>query len=379
MTDKIAFLAEGQLIYWRSIIIAFAVLTAILAAVAMRLWQKKSLSALLIALPVAIIFSIACARFIDWYCRFESYESLGAAMLDLTGGGYSLMGVFIGTIAACGLVRLLRVTGDLPALLDCLTPAAALGIAVGRFSELFSAADRGKFLVETPSLQRLPIGSAVTNTISGAVEWRFATFCAQAIWCALLLLILAVYWAVVRRRKNGDAFLLFMLLYSLGQILLDSTRYDALFLRSNGFVSLEQIVCAVTVAAIITLWSVKSIRTGGFRSALVLLWVLALLGLGLVGGAEWFVQRKRDQFALAYSAMSLGLFMVFTAGTLLKRSARRAEQDPPETPDAEPQAEMISEGDHDAEQLETLSGGTAQDLPGEHGGFLQDGGPGPGR
>ena len=375
MTDKVAFLAEGQFIYWRSIIIAAAALTALLAAVAVRLWQKKSLVSLLIALPVAIIFSVMCARFIDWYCRFESYESFGAAMSTLTGGGYSLIGVFIGTIAACSLMRLLRVTDDLPALLDSLSPAAALGIAVGRFSELFSAADRGKFPVENPSLQRLPIGSAVTNSISGAVEWRFATFCAQGIWCALLLLILAAYWAVVRRRKSGDVFLLFMLLYCLGQILLDSTRYDALFLRTNGFVSLEQIVCAVTVAAILTLWSVKTIRAGGFRSFLVLLWVLALLGLGLVGGAEWFVQRKRDQFALAYSAMALGLFMVFTAGTLLKRSAKRAEMSPPETPDTGPHTEE----DHDAEQLETLSGGAAQDLPGEHGGFLQDGGPGPSR
>ena len=373
MTDKIAFLAEGQLIYWRSIIIAFAALTALLGAVALRLWQKKSLIDLLIALPVAIIFSVMCARFIDWYCRFESYESLGAAMKILTGGGYSLMGVFLGTILACCLVRLLRVTDDLPALLDCLSPAAALGIAVGRFSELFSAADRGKILVETPSLQRLPIGSAVTNTISGAVEWRFATFCFQAVWCALLFLILAVYWAVVRRRKSGDVFLLFMLLYCLGQILLDSTRYDALFLRSNGFVSLEQIVCAVTVAAIIVLWSVKSIRAGGFRNFLVPLWLLSLLGLGLAGGAEWFVQRKIDQYPLAYSAMALGLFMVFTAAVLLKRAAGRAE------PGTEPQAGKISEGKNDAEQLETLSGGTAQDLSGEHGGFLQDGGPGSGR
>lgn len=354
MTDKVAFLAGGHFIFWRSIIIAFAVLTALLAAVAVRLWQKKSMSALLICLPVAIVFSIAAARWIHWYCRFESYESLSAAMRTLTGGGYSLMGVFIGVILACCLVRLLRVIDNLPALLDCLSPAAALGIAAGRFSELFSVADRGKILISDPSFQRLPFGSAVTNATSGVVEWRFATFCVQAIWCAVILLILAAYWAAARRRKNGDVFLLFMTLYCLGQILLDSTRYDALYLHTNGFVSLEQIVCAVTVAAILALWSVKAIRAGRFRGVYMPLWLLAILGLGLTGGAEWFVQRKGDQYALAYSGMALGLFMVYIAYVLLKRAARRAELDhPAET--LEPELDMIMEEEHDAEQLETLS------------------------
>lgn len=375
MTDKVAFLLNGQFIYWRSIIIALAALTAVLAAAAVRLWQKKGLIPLLFSLPVAIIFSIVCARFIHWYCRFESYESLAGAMQTLTGGGYSLIGVFLGTILACCLIRLLRVTDDLPALLDCLSPAAALGIAVGRFSELFSAADRGKILVSDPVFQRLPFGSAVTNTISGAVEWRFATFCVQAVWCAVILLILAAYWIAARRRKSGDVFLLFMLLYCLGQILLDSTRYDALFLRTNGFVSLEQIVCAVTVGAILAFLSVRAIRAGGFRGFYVPLWLLAVLGLGLVGGAEWFVQREGDRYLLAYSGMALGLLMVFAACVLFKRAAVRAELSPPEAPEAD----TILEGDYDAEQLETLSGGVAQDLPREHGGFLQDGWPGSGR
>ena len=348
MTDKVAFLADGQFIFWRSIIIAFAVLTAILAAVAARLWQKKSLSALLIALPIAIVLSIVFARFVHWYCRFESYESLSAAMKTLTGGGYSLIGVFFGVILACCLVRLLRVTDDLPALLDSISPAAALGIAVGRFSELFSVADRGKILVGNPALQHLPFGSAVTNTISGAVEWRFATFCAQAVWCTLILLILTAYWIAARQRKSGDLFLLFMMLYCLGQILLDSTRYDALFLRSNGFVSLEQIVCAVAVGAILALWSVKSIRAGGFRGSYVPLWILGVLGLGLVGGAEWFVQRKGDQYLLGYSGMTLGLLMVFFAGMFLKRAARAAEAvSAAESTDAPP--DVTVEGDFNAE------------------------------
>ena len=350
MTDKVAFLAEGHFIFWRSIIIAFAVLTAVLAAVAARLWQKKSLSPLLISLPIAIVLSIVCARFVHWYCRFETYESLSAAMKTLTGGGYSLIGVFFGVILACCLVRLLRVTDDLPALLDSISPAAALGIAVGRFSELFSSADRGHILISNPAFQRLPFGSAVTNATSGVVEWRFATFCAQSVWCAVILLILAAYWLASQRRKNGDMFLLFMMLYCLGQILLDSTRYDALFLRSNGFVSLEQIVCAVTVGAILALWSVKTIRAGGFRSFYVLLWGLGVLGLGLVGGAEWFVQRKGNQYLLGYTGMTLGLVMVFIAGVLLKRTARAAEAVPAAEsvtgPDAPP--DTILGGDFNA-------------------------------
>jgi len=45
--------------------------------------------------------------------------------------------------------------------------------------------------------------------------------------------------------RHGHVAMLFMVFYSSMEFVLDSTRYDSSFLRSNGFVSLVQILCAV--------------------------------------------------------------------------------------------------------------------------------------
>ena len=325
---KVALLTDGQFIYWRSIIWAFAALAALLMAVALRLWQKKPLPPLLIALPFAVVLSVYCARLIHWYCRFESYASLSAALTDLGGGGYSLIGVFAGTLLALLIVRLLKLTDELPSLLDAVAPAGAFGIALGRWAELFTAADRGKMIFADEALHALPWSTAVTNA-AGVEEWRFATFAFQSFWAAAVFVVTLLVFLIPSRRqeqkkswRGGGVFYLFVLLYGIGQILLDSTRYDALFLRSNGFVSLVQIVCAVGLAAVTALYSVRSIKVHGFHWYHWVRWVVAVLGLGIVGVMEWFVQRHGDEYVLAYGLMLVGLLIFLCVPLWLRKSTR---------------------------------------------------------
>ena len=336
---KVAVLYDGQFIYWRSILWAVAVVAALLMAVAIRLWQRKPLPPLLVALPAAIVLSVYCARIVHWYCRFEAYGSLRSALTDLGGGGFSLIGVFAGTLLALLLVRALQLTKELPSLLDAVSPAAAFGIAVGRWAEYFTAADRGKMILEGEAFHHLPWATEVVNA-GGAVEWRFATFAFQSIWCAIVFAILLACMLIPARRqeaqrawRDGNLFCTFVLLYCLGQIVLDSTRYDALFLRSNGFVSLVQIVCAVAVAAVTALYSVRSIRARGYHWYHGVLWGVAVLGLGLAGFMEWYVQRHGNQFVFAYAMMALGLAIFLFVPLWLRRStrARMSEREDAET------------------------------------------------
>ena len=321
--DKVAFIIHGRYIYWPSVILALAVLAAVLMALSLTLRQKQPLAALCAALPLAIVFSLFFARLIHWYCRFEGYESLAAA-LTRWAGGFSLIGVFVGTLLAFLLVRLLGLTKNLPALLDCAAPAAALGIAVGRLGDLFTAADRGKLLIADAAYQRLPFASPVTNSVSGAVEWRFAGFFVQSLWAWVIFLLLMV--CILRPKKEGEqpahgsVFLLFMSLYCLGQILLDSTRYDALFLRSNGFVSLEQILCCAVLAAILTLRSVRAIRSRGFSRLLPAAWLAALGALGGAGYMEYYVQRHGNEALLAYAVMAACLAAHFFASRAVEET-----------------------------------------------------------
>ena len=329
--EKVAFIFQGHMVFWRQLFFLLGALTGVVSALAVALGRRRrKMAGVLLALPLAMIFSLYAARLIHWYCRPESYESLSAALLRPQSGEFSLTGLFVGVFLAVLLVRLLRLTDDAGAMLDVFAPAMALGIAVGKIGNYFSAADYGKILVADAALRRLPFAAAVINPSSGAVEWRFATFCAQGLWAAFLCLLLLLRAALPKRRipareswRSGEDFLLFLSLYCLGQILFDSTRYDALFLRSNGFVSLEQILCCAVSVAITALYAVRAVQHRGLRPVDPLCWLLSLGGMGLVGYMEYYVQRHGDAYIFAYGLMSCGLLLYFAAQRVIRAASSR--------------------------------------------------------
>ena len=350
--DKVMMIYGGAYYYWKPVILAIAAAAAALLAIGVRIWRGERILPLAAALPLGTVLSLYISRLIHWYCRFESYESLRNALSQLRGGGYSLIGVFIGMLLAFLLVRLLRLTRDLPSLLDCAAPAAALGIALGRLGDLFTAAGRGKMLITDPALHRLPFAAEVVNSTSGAVEWRFATFAFQSLWCALLCLVFLSAALSARKKPlrravwgRGNVFLMFMLLYCCGQIVADSTRYDALFLRSNGFVSLEQIVCAVVIFAVLVLYSVRSVLVRRLRFWHPILWLTAVAGLGTAGYMEYYVQRHGSEYVFAYSVMSAGLFVFAGVVFALHRTSMRRAASVPDAEDDET-AQIKNEGDN---------------------------------
>ncbi len=308
--DKVAFLTDSGYVYWHSVFIVLAILAAGLMALALALARGRKIWEMLAVLPLSFIASLYLGRLIHWYCRFEGYDGFSAAMGDLGTGDFSLIGAFLGVLLACLLVRAVGLTRDLPGLLDTLAPAGALGIALGRLSDMFTAADRGKMLVTDPALQRLPLAASVVNT-AGETEWRAATFCFQSIFAAVLCAALLPALFLPRRRSplreswaRGNVAAMFLLAYCASQIVLDSTRYDALFLPLNGFVSLEQILCAVVLAAVLAVYAVRSVKTRGLHKLHVISWVLALACLGGAGYMEYYVQRHGDRYLLAYGVMS---------------------------------------------------------------------------
>ena len=318
--EKIAFILGGTPVYWRTVLIALGALSFALMLIGLRLRQGRKLLPVLIALPFAGAAALYLGRFIQWYCLSENYASLGEAFSDLGNGGVSLVGAFGSALLFALLLRLVRLEKDTPALLDDVSVAGALGIAAGRLGELFGSADRGKFVIENAALRRLPFSAVTVNPVSGAEEWRFATFCAQSLWAFVLFIVLMSRLAVLSRRgeedrarAKGRGFLLFLTLYCEGQILLDSTRYDALFLRSNGFVSFEQILCCIVITAIMAAYSLPGLRSRKKRLPCLVCWGVYLGGFGLVGFMEYYVQRHGGAYVLSYSLMAVGLAVVFGA------------------------------------------------------------------
>lgn len=267
------------------------------------------------AVPPAVFTSFFFARLIHWYCYAESYSGFAAAMGDFSRGGFALIGAFAGCALSVGVLYLMRILEDPARMLDCMCLAGGAGIAIGRLMCFFGAEDRGQIL---GTVRSFPWASPVINAVSKSVEYRLATFLLQSMVTGGLTLVLAGLYFGGRGRKwkDGEVSLIFLLCYCAAQVVLDSTRYDSMYFRSNGFISVVQVFGAVAVVLIGILFSVRLVKTRGFRPGYILLWVLMAGLLGCAGYMEYYVQRHGNQAVLAYSIMSAALvcFAVLALG-----------------------------------------------------------------
>ena len=309
--EQIAFISGNSVFYWNSIVLALAAGAASCIFLAFYLPGGRP-GAAAAAVPGALVLSLFFGRLLHWYFRPDSYPGFWSAITDYTSGGYALMGCFVGCAAAAGLVRLLRLEPFAPAMLDAMSLGGCAGIAVGRLACFFSAADRGQLMPFTA----LPLAYPVNNVVTGAPEYRLATFVLQAMAAALIFAALAVFFLLGKKRRTGDVTLLFLLLYSLTQAVLDSTRYDSLYLRSNGFVSAVQLLSAAALVGVSALFSARMVKGRGMRRRYVPLWIGMLALLGGAGYMEYFVQRHGDRALFSYAIMTACLG-IFTALSLL--------------------------------------------------------------
>lgn len=309
--EQIAFISGNSVFYWNSIVLALAAGAASCIFLAFYLPGGRP-GAAAAAVPGALVLSLFFGRLLHWYFRPDSYPGFWSAITDYTSGGYALMGCFVGCAAAAGLVRLLRLEPFAPAMLDAMSLGGCAGIAVGRLACFFGAADRGQLMPFTA----LPLAYPVNNVVTGAPEYRLATFVLQAMAAALIFAALAVFFLLGKKRRTGDVTLLFLLLYGLTQAVLDSTRYDSLYLRSNGFVSAVQLLSAAALVGVSALFSARMVKGRGMRRRYVPLWIGMLALLGGAGYMEYFVQRHGDRALFSYAIMTACLG-IFTALSLL--------------------------------------------------------------
>ena len=316
--DKLALISGEQFLYWNSIVYTLAAATAICFFLAFYLGKCANAVAGFAAVPVSIVLGLVAARFFHWYCRADSYDGFLAAMTDYTSGGYALMGVFLGCFLTACVLRLIRLSRSLPEMLDCMAISGCAGIAVGRLASLFNSSDRGQVL---ENLKSLPFAYPVTNAVSGAVEYRLATFMLQSLVALLLFAGLCLFYIRGNKRgnlKDGDTSLIFLLSYGASQVVLDSTRYDSLFFRSNGFVSVVQVLGALGLGLAIFLFSGRMVKNRGLKFWQFLLWIPIAAGIGCGGFMEYYVQRRGNEAAFAYSVMSGCLILVILLTLLIR-------------------------------------------------------------
>lgn len=327
--QTIALILPHTTVFYSGLVLALAALGSVSLLLGLRQRQGKNPNSAALLALLSLLLALPLSRLVHWYCNSVQYASFAAAMTDYSSGGYSSLGVAAAVLLSALLLSVLGVVRDLPALLDCVAPAGALALCIGRMACLFSADNRSKFTLQGEFFRRLPF--MVSSTLpSGGTEWRIATFALESIACGILCIIFLLLFNELRttpryrkKWKNGNVFLLFIGLYGAVTLVLDSTRYDALYFRSNGFVSVTQIFCLAALLLGTVLYSVRSVRAKGLRGWHFAVWVGWLAAAGLGGYMEYVVQRHNDKFLSAYAVMEACFLLDFALECLLCRSTRR--------------------------------------------------------
>lgn len=264
----------------------------------------------------AVLLSLPLSRLVYWYGRPDSFASFAQVFTSPATTNFALAGTFAGCIlSAC----MPGNRGNRRKILDCMSVAGCAAISLGRLGCFFTETNRGQIM---SSLTGLPWAYPVANA-SGQLEYRFATFLFQAVIAAALGIFLAVVF-FRKRSRDGDVTLLFVLCYSASQVILDSTRYDSLYLRSNGFISMVQVLSAVALVSVLVILCVRAIKVQGFRKWMVPSLVMLPVLLGCAGYMEYYVQRHGREAGFAYSIMGSCLAGIVILGLLFWKYCKKS-------------------------------------------------------
>ena len=306
--DKIAWILGDISIRWSSVVMVMAVLTGILFFLAAAARGNRKVTSAALALPLAILLSLLFGRLLHRY------------FLPDAGDGYVLMGAFAGCLCTALILKGTRLEKNTARLLDVMSIGGCAAIALGRLACFFTADDRGRII----GIQGLPLAWPVINATSGEMEYRLAVFLFQSVAALFILFVLRLVDKKNTRtgaHRDGDLTLLFLLLYTAGQIVLDSMRYDALHLRSNGFIGAVQLVCAVTFCGVIGILLTRLVKRNGFRFQYGFAAFLIAACVGISAYMEYFVQRHGGQAVFGYTVMTAAMMAAAAVGTVLWKSS----------------------------------------------------------
>lgn len=317
--STIAFFTENSSISYAAIYVALGALAAFLCSSIAAVALKRRAVSVMACGAFSMLLAPVLARLVYWYCRPEQFEGIASAFTDMNRGGYSMVGVLLGVLLSACIVRLLRMTDNLASLLDGLSVGAPLGIAIGRLGGLYTSDDKGNYIFTDTAYHGIPWSVQVQNTVADSVEWRFATFFWESIAgfvIFVILFLMLVLRAESESGRPGGLFMAFLSLYGATQAMLESTRYDALHMRSNGFVSMMQMAALIMLLVPLLYYSVKTVGATRSGKGVVLCDLIALVTLGGAGVAEYYVQRKAN-YAMTIYPIQLVLLLTASVVTLI--------------------------------------------------------------
>lgn len=226
--DPVAFEIFGMPVRWYGIIISFGLLMATLVAMreAKRVGIKEEdlLDLLLFAVPAAIIGARIHYVLFTW----DEYKGDFMRMINIREGGLAIHGALIAAIIV-GIIFCKVKKINFWKIADLAGPSIILGQAIGRWGNYVNREAHG-------GPTDLPWGILVDG------QKVHPTFLYESLWNFLVFLFLL--WYRRRKKVQGEVFLLYLALYSLGRFFIEGMRTDSLMF---GPIRVAQLISVITI------------------------------------------------------------------------------------------------------------------------------------
>lgn len=232
-------IAGGFEIYYYGIIIALGLLLAVFYASRVCTRFGMTMDAVYDYLIWAVIAAVVGARL--YYCLIytdasgvRSYLRDPASILRIRDGGLAIYGGVIGA----ALALLLRARARKESVwkpLDIMALGLLIGQSVGRWGNFFN---REAYGYETDIFCRMGL------TLYGSTVYVHPTFLYESLWNALGFVLLHFH-SKKYRRYQGQYFLLYLIWYGFGRMLIEGLRSDSLWLVP-GSLRISQLLAALT-------------------------------------------------------------------------------------------------------------------------------------
>ena len=231
-----SFTLFGHEFYWYGVIIAFGFLLAVGYCLhrssQFGIKQDDIIDCLLFAVPLAIIG--ARAYYVIFFGHYTSFWD----MCKIWEGGLAIYGAVIAAVLTVLVVcRVKRISAL--ALLDVVSFGFLIGQCVGRWGNFMN---REAFGYETDIFCRMGL------TLNGQTIYVHPTFLYESLWNLAGFVWMHILTKKVKRRFDGQSFLMYLCWYGLGRAWIEGLRADSLYLGDTG-IRVSQLLAAVTFLA----------------------------------------------------------------------------------------------------------------------------------
>lgn len=234
-------------IYWYSIFILIAIISACLVINMESKKQKLPENILIDLLFYSIIFGILGARL--YYVLFNlSYYLLNPIeIFQIWNGGLAIHGGIISALIFI-IVFSKKKKINLNKLLDILVVGLILGQAIGRWGNFFNQEAYGA-ITTIDNLKNLNIPDFIINGMFILGEYRQPTFLYESIWCLIGFIIIIVIRKYVKKLKVGQITSFYLIWYGIERLIIEGFRSDSLML---GPIKIAQLISLIFIIIGIT-------------------------------------------------------------------------------------------------------------------------------